>query len=93
MNSMNELVSIAKDHGGIIETKIAVCTDTGCACYSHKSHIRRYAALSLSKKSRALFCWIIRAGMLVFRAKNVRWIMRNVFRTSRTNGKILSVVK
>ena len=23
MNSMNELVSIAKDHGGIIETKIA----------------------------------------------------------------------
>ena len=68
--------------------KIAVCTDTGCACYSHKSHIRRYAALSLSKKSRALFCWIFRAGMLVFRAKNVRWIMRMFFNSSGQTAKI-----
>ena len=32
-----------------------VCTDTGCACYSLKSHIRRYNALPLSQKQGRLF--------------------------------------
>ena len=42
--------------GSYAETLIfAVCTDTGCACYSLKSHIRRYAALSFLKKPRAHF--------------------------------------
>ena len=32
-----------------------VCTDTGCACYSLKSHIRRYNALPLSQKQGRIF--------------------------------------
>ena len=32
-----------------------VCTDTGCACYSPKSHIRRYTALPLSQKQGRIF--------------------------------------
>ena len=32
-----------------------VCTDTGCACYSLKSHIRRYNALPLSQKQERIF--------------------------------------
>jgi len=32
-----------------------VCTDTGCACYSLKSHIRRYTALPLSQKQGRIF--------------------------------------
>lgn len=32
-----------------------VCTDTGCACYSFKSHIRRYTALPLSQKQERIF--------------------------------------
>ena len=34
---------------------LPMCTDTGCACYSLKSHIRRYTALSSLKKSGAHF--------------------------------------
>ena len=33
----------------------SVCTDTGCACYSLKSHIRRYNALPLSQKQGRIF--------------------------------------
>ena len=33
----------------------SVCTDTGCACYSFKSHIRRYTALPLSQKQECIF--------------------------------------
>ena len=32
-----------------------VCTGTGCACYSLKSHIRRYNALPLSQKQGRIF--------------------------------------
>jgi hypothetical protein len=33
----------------------SVCTDTGCACYSLKSHIRRYNALPLLQKQGRIF--------------------------------------
>ena len=32
-----------------------VCTDTGCACYSLKSHIRKYNALPLLQKQGRIF--------------------------------------
>jgi len=55
-----------------------VCTDTGCACYSLKSHIRRYNALPLSQKQGRIFFENFSAAILNKRQKGVRCKVKGV---------------
>ena len=57
---------------------LPMCTDSGCACYFLKSHIRRYTALLSLKKPRAHFYKNFRVSVDK-RRKNVRWKVGDIF--------------
>ena len=57
---------------------LPMCTDTGCACYSLKSHIRRYTALSSLKSRGRIFYRNFRVSVDK-RRKNVRWKVGDIF--------------
>ena len=60
-----------------------VCTDTGCACYSLKSHIRRSDVPAFSEAGTLFYSPVLKK-----RQKNVRCIVERFLRPAKNSGQI-----